>query len=69
MANETFVDTSSTEWMASPYPGVFRKPLRFEEEGPRTTLLRMEPSAQTRNVDFHGLKLLRTANQNGAVDA
>ncbi len=45
MADETFVDSRSLEWVASLYPGVFRKPLRFEEEGPRTTLLRMEPGA------------------------
>ncbi len=45
MADETFVDSRSLEWVTSPYPGVYRKPLRFEEEGPRTTLLRMEPGA------------------------
>ena len=46
MADETFVDTKSLEWVASPYPGVFRKPLRFEEDGPRTTLLKMEPGGR-----------------------
>ena len=46
MADETFVDTNSLDWMASPYPGVFRKPLRFQEDGPRTTLLKMEPGGR-----------------------
>ena len=46
MADETFVDTKSLEWVASPYPGVFHKPLRFEEDGPATTLLKMEPGGR-----------------------
>ncbi len=44
MTDETFVDTKSLEWVASPYPGAFRKPSRLEEDGPRTTLLKMAPS-------------------------
>jgi hypothetical protein len=30
MTDETFVETKSLEWGASPYPGVFRKPSRLE---------------------------------------
>ena len=44
MTDETFVATRSLEWLASPYPGVVRKPLRPEEDGPGTTLLKMGPS-------------------------
>ncbi|MFQ5954058.1 MAG: cupin domain-containing protein [Kiloniellales bacterium] len=46
MADETFVNSNSFNWVASPYPGVFRKPLRFEENGPRTSLLKMEPGGR-----------------------
>jgi hypothetical protein len=44
MAEETFVDTKSLESVASPYTGVFRKPLRPEEDGPHAALLKMAPS-------------------------
>ena len=44
MTDETFVATKSLEWLASPYPGVVRKPLRLEEDGPRTALLEIAPS-------------------------
>ena len=44
MTDEAFVETKPLEWVASPYPGVFRKPLRLEEDGPRTALLKMAPS-------------------------
>ena len=46
MADETFVDSNALEWAVSPYPGVLRKPLRYEENGPRTTLLKMEPGSR-----------------------
>ena len=44
MTDETFVATKSLEWLASPYPGVVRKPLRLEEDGPRTALLKIARS-------------------------
>jgi hypothetical protein len=58
MADETFVDTKSLEWVASPYPGVFRKPLRFEEDGPRTTLHAPPGSANEVSTDTGALLLV-----------
>ncbi len=48
MTDETFVATKSLEWVASPYPGVFRKPLRLEEDGPRPALLKIARSQSCR---------------------
>jgi anti-sigma factor ChrR (cupin superfamily) len=46
MADETAIDTGRLDWAPSRWPGVLLKVLRREEDGPRTVLMKFEPSGR-----------------------
>jgi anti-sigma factor ChrR (cupin superfamily) len=46
MADEIAIDTRTLEWTPTRWPGILLKPLRREDSGPRTVLMKFEPGGR-----------------------